>query len=277
MTDFQKAVKYFAIILAILLIISIISGILSILGVMNIVDLAINGSVVTDEEKEYTYNDDEIMNLDIDISASELTTVVNGDSFSVRSNLKDLKVTKKGSTLKITEKGKFSKNYSGAYLIISIPENKIFEDVKIDSGAGVMDISSLRCESLELDLGAGDLKAKEIFVYSECEINGGAGKISVRNSEFNDLSLDMGVGKLELSAALKGVSDFDLGVGNAEITICGKKEDYRVKISKGLGSVSIEGTDLKDGTVIGDGKNRINIDCGVGKTTVEYKEEQDAA
>ena len=119
-------------------------------------------------------------------------------------------------------------------------------------------------KNLELNLGAGKTEANRIVATERAKIDGGAGYLAVRESELKDLDLDMGVGKVELGAKLLGNCQIDAGVGKLEINLQGVAEEYRVKVEKGLGSITLNGEKLSDGTMRGEGVNLIDIDGGVG-------------
>ena len=83
-------IKYFAIALAIFLVISIFEGVMGILG--SFAGPSNSGDAVGDL-KSYSVSSD-ITSLDIEINAADFT-VKQGESFSVESNLKGLKVEEK--------------------------------------------------------------------------------------------------------------------------------------------------------------------------------------
>lgn len=90
MTTFQKTVKYIAMALAIFLSISIISGILDVLAIFTRV---YESDAVTDEITKYSVAS-EITDLKVNIKAADFT-IKRGDTFTVESNLKNLKISEK--------------------------------------------------------------------------------------------------------------------------------------------------------------------------------------
>ena len=59
----------------------------------------------------------------------------------------------------------------------NIPENIMtFDEVKIETGAGKINIQSLNTQGLYLELGAGDVYIENLIVAKEAKIDGGARK-----------------------------------------------------------------------------------------------------
>lgn len=270
MTDFQRIIKYCAIAFGVLLTVSIIGGICSALG---LVAVFFDGDrSVAGEMKTYTVRDD-IESLYMEVGAAEIK-LVSGDEFSLESNHKYLSVEEDDHTLKITEEkmtmGVSSKEVS---VVLTIPEDYVFEDADIAAGAGKVSIDTLSANKLMLDVGAGKATIDDLNVMTRACINGGTGKVKIKNSRINDLDLDIGVGKLTMTAALTGTCKVDYGIGKAELTLLGNKEDYQIKLDKGAGGATLDGKSMRDDSVYGSGQNHIDIDGGVGSIDIEFEEE----
>ena len=83
----------------------------------------------------------------------------------------------------------------------------------------------------------------------------------------------MGVGELNFSGALLGNSDLKFGVGESNLTLIGGKDDYKVDIKKGLGSISIDGKNVFDFGSSGNGQSHIHIEGGVGAVHIVFQED----
>ena len=136
-----------------------------------------------------------------------------------------------------------------------------------------MTVDILAAKSIELFLGAGDVHLEHLIATSEVDIEGGTGQITIGNGALHDLTLKMGMGALHLNAALSGDNELEFGVGEADITVLGSKEDYRIDIQKGLGAISIDGQDASDFGSGGNGQNSIEIEGGVGAIRLTFREE----
>ena len=267
MTTVQKAIKYLAIALAISLTVMIIGGIL---GAVRLFGGFLTGNDVTGEMKIYTVTSG-ISNLNIRISAADLS-IKEGAAFSVESNLKYLKVEEKGDLLIIEEAKKFHGNYQGAVLTIYVPAGTVFANTNLITGAGRLTIDQLSSETLDFELGAGDVSITSLIATKSADIEGGAGRITISGGTLNHLDLEMGVGQLNLTSALTGNCQLDLGVGETNLTLIGNKDDYKMEIEKGLGSISVDEKKVSDYGNSGNGTRNIEINGGIGAINVEFKE-----
>ena len=270
MTDFQRIIKYCAIAFGVFLTVSIIGGICSALGM---VAVFFDGDRTAEGEmKNYAVSDD-IESLYMEVSAADIE-IVSGEKFSVDSNHKYLSVEEDDNSLRITEEKKiFGVSSKGVSVVLTVPEDFIFEDADIAAGAGKVHIDTLSANTFMLDVGAGKATIDDLNVMIRACINGGSGKVKIKNGRINDLDLDVGVGKLTMTAALTGTCKVDYGIGKADLTLVGSKEDYQIKLDKGVGEATLDGKHMNDGSVYGGGYNRIDIDGGVGSIQIEFEEE----
>lgn len=268
MTTFQRIVKYCAIALAVALIAGIIGGICSAIGIA----MGLRGGSAAGEMRTYTVSGD-VKRLDLEIGAAALQ-IVPGEGFSVESNLKKLTVKETGGTLKISEeKFFFGTSYEGVTVKLTVPEGFVFEDASLETGAGTTQITALSANTLSLELGAGKTDIDSLNVTSRAKISTGTGKLTVKDGRINGLSLELGVGKLELTSQLTGKCLVDMGVGDVDITLLGSKDDYIIYLDHGIGSATVDGVSMTDGSV-GSGPNHIEIDGGVGAIRINFKEQE---
>lgn len=268
MTTFQKVIKYLAMAFAIFLAISIIGGIL---GTAGLFSGLFDESGVLENAKTYTVSGN-ITRLEVEISAADFT-IKEADAFSVESNLKNLTVTEKDGVLMIKEKQRFGTTYNGAALILHIPTETAFEKANITTGAGRLTADTLSANTLELELGAGEVNITSLTASKNADIDGGAGKITIAGGTLHDLDLDMGVGELNLTAAILGNSDLDLGVGESNITLLGSSDDYRLDAEKGIGNITVNGQTVSNFKSSGNGENTIDISGGIGSVNVIFQED----
>lgn len=271
MTAFQKVVKYCAIALAAVIIVGIFSGLYG-LGslIFGIADL----SKKPEEQTVTSINPEgEFLNLDIDIIAASLT-IKSGESFKAETDCEYVTLSQKGSTLLVTEKKhKTLGNDNIGDITIILPENHNLKKAEIETGAGKIDISSLICENLDMELGAGEVKLNNLSVSNKADIDGGAGVITVSLAEINNLELDMGIGELDLTARLIGKNSVNCGVGEAKLNLLGSDEDYIISVDKGIGNATLNGEAMQSGIRYGKGENSLDIDGGIGEIKIEFKAE----
>ena len=189
---------------------------------------------VLDEMRSYEVAT-EIHSLDIRLNAADFV-IEYGEAFGVESNLKYLSVTEKNGVLTIVDnKTKGNRSYNNAKLTLYIPHGTVFDDVSIETGTAKLTAEALSTASLELKLGAGDVKIEQLNVTSHADIEGGAGEITVAGGTLTNLELEMGVGELNMTAALLGNNELNFGIGESNLTVLGSKDDYRIDIEKGIG------------------------------------------
>ncbi|MBO7736557.1 MAG: DUF4097 family beta strand repeat protein [Clostridia bacterium] len=270
MTTFQKVIKYLAIALAIFLTVTIIGGILSAIGWL--------GGFFTDDlltQDMQTYSvSEEIRNLDIQVGAADLN-IQEGEVFSVKSNLKNLKVEQANGRLTIKDSTKlqfFGLNASeDAVLTIYLPAQTIFESVNITTGAGRLTVDALSAQRLNFELGAGEVSIGTLVAAQSANVEGGAGRITIAGGSLHNADMDMGVGELNLTSALGGDCELNMGIGNSNITLIGNKEDYKLELEKGIGSISVDGKDVSDFGSSGNGTNKVDINGGIGSINVRFE------
>lgn len=267
MTTFQRVIKYLAMAFAVFLVVSIIGGLLSTVGIF--FGFFENGGV-TEDITVYSVSSD-ITSLNIEIGAADFT-IKESDGFSVESNLEHLTVEEKDGVLLIKENKKFGVTYNGAVLTLCIPEGAAFEKAKLVTGVGRLTVDTLSADKLTLELGAGEVSIQELNATTSADIDGGAGKITVDSGSLKNLELDMGVGQLNLTSALLESSELDLGIGETNLTLMGTKDDYRIDLDKGVGSVKVDGESTENNSAVGNGQNRVDIDGGIGAINIFFKE-----
>lgn len=268
MTTAQKIIKYFAAALAIALIVSILGVCMGILGIFGGLTYE---NKLTDDLKSYSlsYN---IKALKIDVGATKLS-ITEADEFSVSSNIKNIEISEKDGVLFIGEDNYFGKTANNSVVKLYIPYEFKFEKADIKLGAGEMYIDTLSADTLSLKLDAGKATVKKLYAAEKSEIDGGAGEIKIYGGTLNNLNLNMGIGEISLTSAVKGKSEIDCGVGEADINLEGSKADYKLKFDKGIGYAAVNGVKIRDNSVLGTGENEIEIDGGVGKVKVDFVSE----
>lgn len=269
MTALQKIIKQLALFFAVVLIVLIVGGIVRVLGVFF---ESPEQDSVTKESTTYTVSD-AVTSLDILINAANLT-IRDADTFSVESNLKHLTVKEENGVLIIEEDRKtvWGMTYGNASLIIGIPKDTEFQKVAVVTGAGKLSVGTLRAQTLQLELGAGEADIQSLTATTSADIDGGAGKLAVHNGSLTNLDLDMGVGQLTLTSSLLGDCELDMGIGKSNVTLLGDKAQYAVSVEKGLGNLTVDGKNVSDFGSFGNGTNKVEIDGGVGAIQVQFSE-----
>ncbi len=266
MKPWQTLVKYGAIAFAVILIVNIAVWSLTAIGFI----FGLSSSGTTDEPK-VTEIAESVDKLDIELSAASLTiSTAYVDHITVTTNLKDLTVKENNGKLTVKEKQKiFNVTHTDAYVEIVLPlieqGCEVFspqlKDVDIEMGGGILDIMGLNADEFELALGAGEANLRFLYI-KKADIEGGAGDLSISGGEYSELDLEMGVGELEMVTVLSR-AEVNVGIGNADITLLGNKDDYKLVLAKGIGGITVDGENVGNSTV-GNGECKVKVNGGIG-------------
>lgn len=273
MTEWQKLVKAFAIVLAVFLIIGIIGGIVSGLSMLGFVFSPKVHNATVDEVVLSEQPLTDIYELEVEL-ANYALVIEEGDTLSVAYDDRNKRVTVEDNKLKIEEKKKLFHGQEGYVVILTVPKDYFFTEVSITMGAGRLDIEHMSTNVLDLELGAGNVEISNLTAITSVDIDGGAGDLSITDSQISDLDLAMGVGELTLSADLIGNNQIDLGIGDSDIKLKGTANDYRFDITKGVGEITFDGekytTDSSSVAIQHDDISNLEINCGVGKVNIAF-------
>lgn len=271
MTPVQKIIKYLATAFAIFLIVTIISVILNALySLLNSFGL-INKKeeIITKDLKVISSEITEVSTLKIKLETTNLE-IKTGDVFEVQTNNSEIFFENNNGSIEIKEKNqKWLNNSSTSNLVIYIPEDmKDFDEIKIETGAGNINIEKLNTKGLYLELGAGDVKIKNLTATEETKIDGGVGKTELKSCEIKKLKANLGMGEFIFSGELIGKSEINAGVGTININLTDNKENYTIDVSKGIGNITIDGQKLQKDSIYGNGENYLDIDGGIGEIKI---------
>ena len=261
----QKVIKIIAIVIAVMLSITIISSIVaavsSIFIITNIVENTNNESVVKNIDVV-----NQIEDLKINVGASKIC-IKEGEKLQISTNSKYIVVNEENNKLSIKETSHFNFSNPNLETTVYVPKDFKFKQVKINVGAGELNIASLIAEKLELSLGAGTTTIDYVSATS-FKAETGAGKLNIKNGLFEKAKLDMGVGNIDIESKIGDFFDIDAGIGNLNLKLLGNKEEYTLDIDKGVGNVSVDGVDVSN--VIGNGSKHIKIDGGIGNIDINF-------
>lgn len=272
----QKIIKYLAIALALFIMASIVQGLIG--GFSFVTDFfdRSDESSVSGETSENSASDASVLDLSGDYDRLEINLtampirIVKGDKLSATGNTTYISVKKSDSKIKIYDKGV---NIPGnEVLTVYIPEENPLRELKISTGAGYLHANRICAKKLKLDLGAGEAVIDNITATNEADIDVGAGKLTIDGGVLYNTELDIGMGEANISAALYGECELNIGIGSLKANLLGTKDSYRFDISKGIGTVSLNGEKLSDGEKTGNGENKISVDCGIGEAKITLQE-----
>lgn len=284
MTTVQKIIKYLALAFAMFIIVTIISSVLfgvyifgNIIGLVKgeyedynpLVEMAIDTETNINNISDMGDISNEITVLKLDISVTNLQ-IKKGNTLKVESNNQYISCQQNHNEFIIKEKTRnlFNINNKNNDLILYVPDDMIFDKVKLEAGAGKIEIESLKSNDLTLELGAGKVTINELIVLNKAKIDGGAGKTEILSGEINNLDFELGIGENILNAKLTGKNELEAGVGSVKIRLTDGTENYTIRAHKGIGSITIDGKGVSDDVEYGKGNTYIRIDGGVGSIDI---------
>lgn len=272
MTSLQKIIKYIAIAFAIFLIVNIITAILfGIYSLGNLLGLKDSENITQENLKTISSDITEISKISIECGFTNLQ-IKSGDIFKVETNNLKISFSENNGNIRIKEENHnwiSNRNNPTSQLIIYIPQDlKTLEKVKIESGAGEVNINNLETEILDLEVGAGGVYIENLNVKEKLKLDGGAGKTEIKNSEINNLDAEMGVGEFILQGKLIGKNKIDSGIGAIKINLEDEISNYTIKSRKGIGSISLDGKKIESDITYGSGENTLDIEGGIGSIDI---------
>lgn len=179
----------------------------------------------------------EIHSLDISVHAADFT-ISYSDTFYIESDLKNLSISESNGILTVVDKTKFHINATPR-LRLFIPNNSVFQNVNITTGAGALTVTSLSAIFMNIKLGAGPAQFMNLNAQATAFIKGGAGVITINSGIFNNLTLHLGVGNLNMASTLLGTNNLKLGIGATNLTLIGRRDNYILDVKKGIGAINI--------------------------------------
>lgn len=160
-------------------------------------------------------------------------------------------------------------------ITITIPEG--FQAGKYDLHvlAGKVNVEEINASEGNIKLDAGDLNIDKINITEKSSYAVGAGDMYLRNVLAKDVTMSCGMGRIETEGIITGDNFIKTGMGNIELTLNAAEEDYSYEISCGIGAVVIDNHKYNSITnkVIKneDAEHNINLDCGIGDISVDFK------
>jgi hypothetical protein len=284
MNSFQRVIKYCAIAFAVLLAIGIISFMVNV--VYGVVTFASGRGFRTNDNDYKTINFDEtftgVTGLDIDNSTGTLGIEV-GDTFRVegRNVFEGFKaeVNNDGTLIVSDNESGFrfwgfhinGFNSPNSKITVYVPADFVAEEVRIETGAGAVNLEDFSTDYLYISAGAGNINGRNL-VADKVKVEGGVGSINLGNVTFENTNFNCGVGNVYISGVLLEENSFDCGVGEVELELTGDINDYNLDIESGVGSIRVNGKkieEMEETNRFAD--HSIEVDGGVGSVRIDIE------
>ena len=205
----------------------------------------------------YVFEDCLASDLEIVVGAGDLKVKYH-DNENVTMEVSDedkMQCYVEGDTLKI-KGGLITGTGSSSTMIVYLPENKNFNNVAIDVGAG----------NIEIDKLTG----------SDTDINVAMGQVVISEMETDSLNIEVGMGNAEVKGNINYEAIVDCGMGQVVMELEGEGKDFNYNLDCGLGSLSVEGVyhiaGIGDSYVNNDASMEMDLSVGMGTVTVSFEE-----
>ena len=239
-----------------------------------------------------------VKNINIDVEYGEIIIQRgNTDKIDIQTtNIHEemFKAAVDGDTLKVRYKkgftffnfGLFGKN---SKIVITLPEDSVYENVDIDNGAGAMRISNFEAKKIDIDNGVGELKLENIIAEDKMDLETGTGEMSIdtltcgtlkiesgvgevnaKNVKCGDIKTSSGVGSFRFDGRIEGDADISNGCGEIRMNLTGSSADYGFKVDSGIGQVRVNGnTPVQTSSA----KYTFKVSTGIGEVRIDFEEE----
>ena len=271
MNSAQKTIKYVAMGFAYLLAFSIIAGIVAaVMGIMT--GIGVIGRHAPDLNIDCNKYE---KCLSVSLAGSDLV-IKKGDKLDYETDNDKLEVTRGDNRLTIVDKSKGGWSWFGhnnrKTVTVTVPDTE-FDIIGIAAAAGKISIESINTGDLKLDLGAGETTIDYVRATGDIKIDTGMGKFTIKDGELESAGIHLGIGEANIHAILTGNTKVDAGIGAVNLDLGLPESNYTYKVDKGIGQVTINGTSVSDGSTVGNGKNTIDVDGGIGSIHITNSKE----
>ena len=274
MTAFQKVIKYLAIAFAIYLIIMIVGVIFSLFAVIIGLEKWSNSSnqeIVEHNITEYS----NVEKLDIKLGVCRLEIKEASQIKVETSDVTDkFKCELKNGTLKI-EDNKMNTNIFNnkvPEVTIYIPRNYKFNEIDLELGVNNSNIYELSGKDISIEFGVGKARIDSLN-GEKVEINGGAGETKIDNVNIEHLDLEAAIGSIVINGKILNNSEIVSGIGRLEVNLVGEKDNYELRLERGIGNLEVDGEKVREDENIGNGTIKIIIEAGIGETEINFIED----
>lgn len=197
--------------------------------ILGVLGVATAGKLISDNSSVSTKcGDEKELCLEVSLAISNLE-IKKGDHLFVETKNEKVEVVQDDYKLVIIERGRhLFERYHDREVIVYIPEDAQFEKVGISGGAGNIYIESLYAKNLEMSLG---------------------------------------IGKTEITSLETENAKISTGIGGVSVGLKSEAKDYEIKVSKGIGEISLNGKSIPDSTQ-GSGPKKVQISGGIGEVKI---------
>lgn len=160
---------------------------------------------------------------------------------------------------------------------VQVPEGIAFEEILFSLGAGVLDVKTMKADTMNVSIGAGVFKTEKVVAENfACKV--GAGQAVMKETTINKKAeFSVGAGEIVFEGSVPGDLSADCAMGKMEFAIYGSTEkDHNLDMNCAagdlhVGSYSFEGL-VNEQYVDNGAAHSYKLSCAMGSLTLEFKE-----
>lgn len=159
-------------------------------------------------------------------------------------------------------------------IVLYIPKDFVFEDVKMELGVGEIYIQNIHANSIEVGGKAGEIKIEKLTA-GDARFDMGAGEVEIKNGEVDCLNMEVSMGDGQYKGSINKTCNASCSAGEMSLKIKGKEEDFNYNISCSAGEIKVgslmEGDGVSLERIINNGvEKEINAECSLGEIDIEF-------
>lgn len=260
MTQFEKAVKTIAIIIAIFVVVVIIGGIVTaVVAITTIFSSDKAEHMFVTKANEAIESSVELKDIDESFDALEV---------------EDLEVSNAIGTVTIREADIKEIHVSGTNLneasTIELRGDKLW----IDNAAVNVELFGVKLgeKVSEEDIGIV-IEIPKGYTFESVYLENAVGTVYATGITAETIRLENGVGCMECTDIFASETKVECGVGNVELKFKGIMNDYDMHLEPGIGSITVDGVRQSEMNHTNrEADNEIRVDGGAGKVTIDFSE-----
>lgn len=114
-----------------------------------------------------------------------------------------------------------------------------FGDIIIKMNAGTVQMDNASCEKLSIEMNAGSINVKNAVSTESVKVNLGAGALNIQSLECPLLVGDISAGAVNIGRLQTESVEVDISAGAVKLGMTGAKSDYNIAIQKSAGSCNV--------------------------------------
>lgn len=260
MTQFEKAIKTIAIVIAVFVMVVIIGGIVTAV-------LAVT-AIFSSDKAHQMFATEAHQAVE---SAVELKDI---DERFVAFEVKDLEVNNSIGNVTIIETDTADIHVTGKNLneasSIELHGDKLY----IESAAVNVELFGVKLGEKvnEEDIGI-TIEIPKDFKFESVYLMNSVGEMKVSDITAESMRIENNMGSMTAERILASETRIESGVGNVNVSFSGTMNDYDMRLEPGIGSIVVDGVKQSEMNHTNrEAENSIRVEGGAGKVTIDFEE-----